>query len=343
MRVVAVFVVLAVGTHFFLHQWSNSPLQIIKNGVSISFPRNTPLEKLASDLEAQGLVSHAWMYRLFVRLYDDYQSFQAGHYLFSVKVTPREIGEKIRRGKAHFPDVFQVVIPEGFTLKKVIDRLAARGVGSQSDLARLLHRQSFIDELGIHAKSLEGYLYPATYRFRAGMGGEAMISQMVKTFWQRLPQNFVERLQKERRLTLHQGVTFASLIELETRHQDEKPKVAEVIWRRLRAGEPLAIDAALIYGIEDYGGDIKWSHLKDRSNKYNTRIHKGLPPGPIGSPTTSSFEAVLNPSNKGYYYYVLKPDGTGRHHFSASLSEHNRHVKLLIRNSKKRSRRPMKD
>ena len=107
--------------------------------------------------------------------------------------------------------------------------------------------------------------------------------------------------------------------------------IAEVIWSRLSKNEPLGIDAAVIYGIDGYQGDIKFAHLRDAKNPYNTRIHRGLPPGPICSPAVSSLKAVLNPTKSGYYYYVLVPGELKRHHFSRSLDEHNKHVQELIR------------
>ena len=100
---------------------------------------------------------------------------------------------------------------------------------------------------------------------------------------------------------------------------------------------------ALIYGIPDYAGDLKWAHLSDASNPYNGRIHKGLPPTPIGSPSAASLEAVLSPSNYGYYYYVLMPGGGGRHHFSKSLKEHNEHVRRLVDATGASGKRQAKD
>ena len=139
-------------------------------------------------------------------------------------------------------------------------------------------------------------------------------------------------------LALHQAVTFASLIEAETLHDDERSKVSEVIWRRLKDNAPLGIDAALIYGIPDYAGDLKTAHLNDAKNRYNTRIHRGLPPSPIGNPSAKSMAAVLTPSDQGYYYYVLIP-GSDRHHFSRTLKEHNEHVRNLV-NAYKRDKSP---
>jgi UPF0755 protein len=111
--------------------------------------------------------------------------------------------------------------------------------------------------------------------------------------------------------------------------------VSEVIWNRLKDGEPLGIDAALIYGIVDYQGDIKTVHLKDGKNLYNTRIYKGLPPGPIGAISMTSLRAVLNPTRLGYRFYVLGTDGTRQHRFSRTMEEHTVYVKQLIQASQK--------
>ena len=209
----------------------------------------------------------------------------------------------------------------------------ANRVGSYDELWKLAHNKKFLAKLKVKAPNLEGYIYPATYKFLKRLNGKEVFSEMVETFWEKLPPNYLERI-KAKRLSLHKAITFASLIEMETSHEDEKNMIAEVIWSRLKNREPLGIDAALIYGIENYKGDIKWKHLKDRKNKYNTRIHKGLPPGPIGAVTSSTLESLLNPTSKGYYYYVLIA-GTTRHHFSKTFKEHNKHVKLLLKQQRR--------
>ena len=156
---------------------------------------------------------------------------------------------------------------------------------------------------------------------------------MVETFWNRLPEDYVAQLESLG-LSLHEAVIFASLIEKETAIEDEKPKVAEVIWNRLKRKDALGIDAAVIYGIKDYDGQIRWSHLRDRKNPYNLRIHRGLPPGPIGAVSVSSLQAILEPTSEGYYFYVLKVNSGGRHHFSKTLKEHNLYVQKLVRHQK---------
>ena len=191
--------------------------------------------------------------------------------------------------------------------------------------------------MNVPSSSLEGYLYPATYRFSKIPTAQQAFEEAVSTFWKRLPESYAEQV-ATRGLTLNEAVTFASLIEMETPHDDERQYVSEVIWNRLKRNIALAIDASIIYGIEDFNGNLSRSHLEDKSNKYNTRVHRGLPPSPICSPSAASLKAVLEPSDEGYYYYVLDLESGSRHRFSKTLKEHNRYVKKLVADTRKRRR-----
>lgn len=317
--------------YLYMSSWSKSPVSVPVASI-VDFPSGTKLHELAGMLESSQLVDSALAFKLWVRFNKTYDRFQAGRYRFSGSITPEIIQRKMLLGQTYSPIALQFVIPEGFTLKQSLARLVANGVGSYEELWDLAHDANFLKELNVQAKGLEGYLYPATYTFIKKAKPREVLAKMVSTFWENLPKDYVERV-KAKKLTLTEAVTFASMIELETLHDDERPKVAEVIWNRLKNREPLAIDAALIYGIKDYQGDIKWKHLKDRKNPYNTRVFKGLPPGPIGAVSKASLEAVLNPTDEGYYYYVLIA-GSNRHHFSKTLKEHNKYVKLLLDGSR---------
>lgn len=311
-----------------LNEWGHRA-QVLDGQRDVYFPKKTRLKELAGILSAQGVVSEPLLFHGWVKLFGDYGKFQAGRYRFDGRISPKKVSEIMTRGEVYQPVILQVTIPEGFTLRKVINRLAAKNVGTVEELSKFAHQSSFLQKYNIPAKSLEGFLYPATYNFFSRPKPAEAFGVMVENFYSKINESLIKKL-KDKGLSLLEATTFASLIELETQHEDEKPKIAEVIWRRLKRKEPLGIDAAIIYGIEDYDGDIKWRHLSDKSNPYNTRVRKGLPPGPIGAPSLSSFEAILNPTDKGYYYYVLKADGNKRHHFSKTLNEHNKHVRKLL-------------
>ena len=113
------------------------------------------------------------------------------------------------------------------------------------------------------------------------------------------------------------------------------PMVSEVIWNRLKRGETLGIDAAVIYGIQNYDGNIRVKHLKDKKNLYNTRVHRGLPPTPIASPSVAALKSVLTPTHEGYYYFVVDTENPRRHIFTKTLKEHNKLVKKLVEKTSK--------
>lgn len=318
-----------VGAFQFMGSWALSPIHL-PNDVVVEVKPGTALKILSSSLEKHGVISNKVLFYTWMRLGSDYSKIQAGSYLFKGDTTPMAVRKKLVTGDIYRPLVLQVTIPEGFTLKMLTDRLAAKGVASQAELEKMVKDSKFIRSLGIKSATLEGFTYPATYSFESMPSGSDFLKKTVKTFFEKLPVNYEDDVGKLG-LNLTQAVTFASLIELETMRDDEKPMISEVIWSRLKRGEPLGIDAAIIYGITNYDGDLKWKDLKNAKNRYNTRIHRGLPPGPIGAASRSSLVAVLNPSNLGYYYYVLDSNDSTRHLFSKTLAEHNANVRKLVK------------
>jgi UPF0755 protein len=319
--------------------WSEAEIRL-PEPITFEFPRATRLSTLASSLNNRGIVSSGAYFTIWVRFIKrNYPKFQAGTYRFQGSVSPAQVIGKLMKGDVYQPLTALITIPEGFTLEKIVNRLAANGISSKDELWKLLKSQKFLKKHKIHmSKSGEGFLYPATYRFTQKIPtAEEALSTMIEKFWKTLPENYEKEI-NQLGLTLHKAVIFASMIELETKFDDERHKIAEVIWRRLKSNQPLGIDAALIYGIEDYRGDIKWKHLKDRKNPYNLRIHRGLPPTPIGSPSLASLNAVLSPSQHGVNFYVLADDHSGRHFFSKTNSEHNKAVQRYLRSIKKGKR-----
>jgi UPF0755 protein len=180
----------------------------------------------------------------------------------------------------------------------------------------------FLKSLGISAETVEGYLYPDTYRFARPTTAKDVMRAMVDQLGQVLTQEWQVRA-KDIHMTIHEVLTLASVIEKETGSGDERPHISSVFHNRLRKKIPLQSDPTVIYGLPNFDGNL---HKKDLSHPspYNTYRWAGLPPGPIASPGAESIRAALYPAPSAYLYFVSKNDGT--HEFSTNLIEHNKAV-----------------
>ncbi|MFK7872727.1 MAG: endolytic transglycosylase MltG [Oligoflexales bacterium] len=287
----------------------------------------------AQQLESQGVIHSAFTFELTARSLGISGSFQAGTYRFTGDISSLDIMHAVQKGKTYNPLTLKITFPEGSNLKEVSTILWRHRLISKNSLWKGFKDTRWLRSLNIHTRTPEGYIYPSTYMFYGKKpSAKAVIKRAVQEFFNTLPKNYEEQVQANG-LSLHDAITFASLIEKETALTKEMPLVSEVIWARLKNKEALGIDAALIYGIKNYKGNITWKHLRDRKNPYNTRIHKGLPPTPIASPSIQALGAVLTPSAKGYYFYVLKPNSK-EHHFSKTAKEHQKHVRYLVQASR---------
>ena len=212
-------------------------------------------------------------------------------------------------------------------------QVAELHVSTETQALELMDNVSLIRHIDPTAKNLEGYLYPETYEFSPETPAPKLVEMMVKQFlnvWKPEWSDAARRLN----LSPREIVTVASLIETEAKLADERPIVASVIYNRLQRDIPLAVDSSVIYaskleGKWRYDGKVYKSDIERRS-PYNTRIHPGLPPGPVASPGESSLKAALNPSSTEYLYYVRNPDRyDGAHNFYSSSAEFEKGVQAL--------------
>ena len=170
---------------------------------------------------------------------------------------------------------------------------------------------------------MEGYLYPATYNLSRGDGEEQLLGQMVGQF------NKVYSAVKEKSpFSRREIITLASIIEKEAVSADEKPLISSVFHNRLRIGMPLQSDPTAIYGVRSFSGKVSKTDIQ-RDSRYNTYLHKGLPPGPIGNPGIDAVTAAMNPAKTDYLYFVARQDGT--HQFSRNLADHNQAVARYLK------------
>jgi UPF0755 protein len=214
---------------------------------------------------------------------------------------------------------------------------AQKGLADPEELIRLAHDDAFVRSLGVEAASLEGYLFPDTYKFARHTRPKDILREMVAGLRNVLTPDLLQRAQ-DIHMSVHQVLTLASVVEKETGAESERPLIASVFHNRLLRHIPLQSDPTVIYGLERFDGNIRKKDL-DTPSPYNTYRVRGLPPGPIASPGLGSIRAVLYPASTKHLYFVSRNDGT--HQFSATLAEHNRAVDKYQRHrTATASRRP---
>jgi UPF0755 protein len=285
----------------------------------------------ALKLQNLGLIQSPLKFRLFARLSGAHRRIKAGEYQLYGTMTPRQILDTLVEGKVL---LYRVTIPEGYTLHQIAQTVAAAGFGAAQDFYRLATDPDVAKAENVDAPTLEGYLFPDTYYFPKGFAQIKIIAAMVQRFRETISDRWRARAD-ELGLTLHEIVTLASIIEKETGVPEERPLIASVFHNRLRKGMRLETDPTVIYGIEDFDGNLTRKHLRTPT-PYNTYLIKGLPPGPIASPGRASLEAALYPADTDYLFFVARKDRT--HQFSSTLEEHQKAVrKYQLRRRRKSS------
>jgi len=274
----------------------------------------------ARQLEQQGIISSTLFFRLLAEVRGATDQLKAGHYRFAEPATPVTILQRLQAG-----DVlrYRFTVPEGLTIAEIAERLERAERGDKRRFLKLCRNPELVQQFGIPAASLEGYLFPETYLLETEADEDKLLNSMLKQFQQRVD---AELLNKAKRYNLnrHQMVTLASIIQKEAGSKEEMPLISAVFHNRLRKGIPLQADPTVIYGISDFDGNLTRKHLQT-PGPYNTYLNRGLPPGPIANPGIKALQAAISPAEVDYLYFVARGDGS--HKFSSSLREHNRAVR----------------
>ena len=273
------------------------------------------LAAIAARLEASGIVRDRRAVEALARCRDLAQKLQAGEYRLSPAQKPDAILEQIASGRVV---TYEVSFPEGLTAAQFADRLAEAGLASRDAFLAVVRDPANARALGVEGATLEGYLFPETYRFPHGTPPLELARAMVEQFrrvWSEL-----EPRARERGISMRDAVTLASIVEKETGVPEERPLIAAVFLNRLRRGMRLETDPAVIYGIEGFDGNLRRRDLENEANPYNTYRIPGLPPGPIASPGERALRSVVYPAESDYLYFVSRNDGS--HTFSRTYAEH---------------------
>jgi UPF0755 protein len=264
---------------------------------------------------------------VYLRTFGDPGKLKAGEYQFQSPITPLQVLKELEKGEER---TIKLTIPEGWTrfdmAKRIADKFPVNPPMDEKAVLYLMEDTSLIKDFDPTAKNLEGYMYPTTYSFPVGTKPPDVIKRMVEQFKKTWRPEWNERARSLGR-TPHEIVTIASLIETESKFDEERGIVASVIYNRLNKNIALGIDQTAVYIAKmqnRWDGTINKSDLEVDS-PYNTRKYAGIPPGPISSVSESAIEAALNPAQTDYIYYVLNVEkNDGSHHFFNSAADFER-------------------
>ncbi len=298
------------------------PSYISEPPIEVEIPEGASFRQAMEILQKNGLIRDKNIFIIIGRLTGSDRRIRAGYYAFLGYMSPYQVFKRFIEGKII---EFEVTINEGDSLMEIREKLVSKGIVSREAFERLTISTDFMASLDINAPSLEGYLYPDTYRFPKG----AKATNVLKTMVDRLRKEYDHKINgrmAELGWSENNMLTLASIIEREAVTDKERPIISAVYHNRLRLGMPLQADPTAVYGVKSYREKIYKKDLL-RKTPYNTYIIKGLPPGPIASPSIQSIKAALWPAELPYLYFVSKKDGT--HVFSKTLQEHNRAIQNI--------------
>ncbi|MEZ5417617.1 MAG: endolytic transglycosylase MltG [Vicinamibacterales bacterium] len=290
--------------------------------VFVDVPPGTGPRSIGARLVAAGVVKDERTFRVALWLTGRARELQAGEYRFDGALSAVDVVARLADGAIY---TRPVTFREGLTIAEMADVYAASGLGARESFLQAAADASLIRDLDPDATDLEGYLFPDTYPVPRHTPAPALVAQMVRGFRAALPPALVARAAADG-LSVRQVVTLAALVEKETAQDAERPLVAAVYRNRLRIGMGMQADPTVIYALQRAGqwdGNLSRADLQFDS-PYNTYRYGGLPPGPIAAPGRRALEAVVDPADVPYLYFVSRNDGT--HVFATTLAEHNRNV-----------------
>jgi UPF0755 protein len=302
------------------------PIGSVHKSVEIIIPRNATVRQVADSLKKTQVITSEKALLFWMKITKLERKIQAGRASFMTGDGVIRAARELLKTSAI---EFSVTIPEGLTIeqtaRKVHDSFKAIDT---LQFATLCRDSVFIRELKLKLPSLEGYLYPETYRFPDDVTARDVIIKMVNSF----EKNYITLVPDKKTITKfskNEIITIASIVEKEAALSCEQTRISAVFHNRIRIGYPLGADPTVRYAVKKFNGPLTVSDLNN-SSPYNTRKYVGLPPGPICSPGKGALQAAVAPADTKELYFVAKWDGSGAHDFSLTNEEHNR-KKLIIR------------
>ncbi|MFJ8458378.1 MULTISPECIES: endolytic transglycosylase MltG [Lysinibacillus] len=343
--IVAISIVLLLGViGLFGYNYVKSALKPVDpdatKTIAVEVPIGSGLGSISTLLEKEGIIKDARVFKYYAKFKNESQ-FQAGKYDLTQAMTFDEIIESLKTGKVYRKPVFTMTIPEGLTLEQIGNIVEKKTPYTQKEFMDLVTSDEFVQKMKAKYPELvtdavladnirydlEGYLFPATYSyFEEKPSLESIVDEMVGAM-DKLVKSYSDVL-AEKKISVHQLLTFASLLEEEATAQTDRETIASVFYNRIDQGMPLQTDPTVLYALGSHKDRVMYKDL-EVDNVYNTYKNKGLPPGPIAGAGKSSIEATLNPSKTDYLYFLA--DKQGVNHFSKTYDEHLQKVEKYLR------------
>lgn len=288
--------------------------------VEVEVPPGASARQIGELLAAKGVIGSPLEFELAVRTRGIAAQLQAGRYELETGMGVEAALDALLAGPV--VESYRVTVVEGLWVSEILETLADQTAHQVADFEAALVEgeveSSLLPEPADEVRDWEGLLFPDTYEFEEEASAAQILQRMASTMEERVASLDWSGLE-ELDLTVYEGIVVASLVESETKVDDERALVAGVIYNRLRQGMALEIDATVLYAVGKRGSGPTASELEVDS-PYNTRRNPGLPPTPIGAPGLASLQAAARPADTGYLYYVLT-DRSGRHGFAETHEE----------------------
>ncbi len=317
---------LAAGGGWFFWRALNSPYKGYSEPAKrVEVRRGQRTSSILQSLKKAGVLRDEWVPLVYMKLARARDSMKAGVYEFNKPLSPIDVIDKLVRGD---------VVLKTITIREGLDRFAiaklfsAEGLGTEEEWKKVTGEADLVHDIAPEAESLEGYLFPDTYKFDPGTPAATIAKAMVANFRQHWGG---EIALISNGLNVHQTVTLASIVETEAQQPQERPIVASVYRNRIDKHMLLGADPTVIYALKlanRWDGNIRKADLQVDS-PYNTYRKPGLPPGPIANPGLASLRAASAPATTPYLYFVARNDGS--HVFATNINEHNANVEKYQR------------
>ncbi|MFJ7681515.1 endolytic transglycosylase MltG [Peribacillus butanolivorans] len=298
----------------------------------VKIPIGSSVNGISTLLEEQGIIKDARVFKYYIKFRNE-SGFQAGEYKLSPSMPIQDIVTSIKTGKLMKEAAMKITIPEGKQLIQIADIIAVKTDQDPKEIFKTLNSEKFVNSMQerfpelltseIENKNvlypLEGYLFPATYDFYEEKPSlDAIVIEMLKKTEETLQAYETQMNKKD--YSVHQMLTFASLVEEEATAQVDRGKIASVFYNRIKKDMPLQTDPTVLYAKGSHKSKVLYKDLEVKS-PYNTYKNKGLPPGPIANAGTTSIDAVLKPEKTDFLYFLATPEGEVL--YSKTLEEHN--------------------